>query len=100
MYYGSFVFLKDANDFTFWRSLEDNSTAGALGIEEPDTFPACYHWNFANGKANWHRCPVSELTNAIAEEIRRQTDYLNQIVQIINDSACKPADAGIMNVVG
>lgn len=100
MYYGSYVFLKDSNEFAHWCSLEDNSSADALEIEEPSSFPACYHWNFAGGKANWQPCPVTELTSAIAEEIKRQTDYLNEIIQVITDSACEPADAGVTVLVG
>lgn len=100
MNYGSYVFLKDSNEFAYWRSLENNSSAEALKIEEPNVFPACYHWDFVSGKASWHLCSVTELTNAIAEEIKRQTDYLNEIIQVVSDSLREPAYAGATSMRG
>lgn len=100
MNYGSYVFLKDSNEFAYWRSLENNSSADTLKIEEPDTFPACYHWDFVNGKASWHLCSVTELTNTIAEEIERQTEYLNEIIQVVSDSLREPAYAGATSMLG
>ncbi len=100
MYYGSYVFLKNADEFENWYLLENNSSADSLKIKQPFSFPACYHWEYVDGKANWQRCTVTELTSAIAEEIKRQTDFLNEIIQVINDSACEPADAGVADVEG